>query len=81
MQIAHICKVQTMPYHPETNNQCERFNQTLINMIGTLESDDKQHWRDYFPTLVHALTVPRTMPQILAPTILCMDANLIFPLI
>ena len=26
----------------------------LINMIGTLESGDKQHWKDYLPTLVHA---------------------------
>ena len=34
-----------MPYHPETKCQC--------NIIGTLESDDKQHWKDYLPTLVH----------------------------
>ena len=43
-----------MPYHPETNGQCVRFNQMLINMIRTLESNDKQHWKDYLPTLVHA---------------------------
>ena len=49
-KLAHICKVWTMPYHPETNSQCKRFNQMLINVIGTLESNDKQHWKDYFPT-------------------------------
>ena len=43
-----------MPCHPETNGQCERFNQTHINMIGTLESDAKQHWKDYLPTVVYA---------------------------
>ena len=35
-KLAHICKVQTAPYHPETNSQCEIFNQMLINMIGML---------------------------------------------
>ena len=44
----------TMPYHPKTNGQCEKFNQTLINMIGMLESNEKQHWKDYLHTLVHA---------------------------
>ena len=43
-----------MPYYPETNGQYERFNQILISMSGTLESDDKQFWKDYLPTLVHA---------------------------
>ena len=52
--LTHVCKVETMPCHPETNGQCERFNQLLINMIGILESDDKKCWKDYIPTLVHA---------------------------
>ena len=53
-KLAQKDKVQTMPYHPETNDQCERCNQMLINMIGTLESNDNQHWKDYLPTSVHA---------------------------
>ena len=51
--MANIQKVQTTPYHYESNGQCERFNQTLISMIGTLKAKDKQHWKDYLPTLVH----------------------------
>ena len=80
-KLAHICKVWTMPYHPKTNDQYERFNQMLINMINTLESTDEQYWKGYLPTLVHAYNLPRTMPWILAPTIWCMDANLGCPLI
>ena len=53
-KLSNIQKVQTTPYHPEINGQCERFNQTLINMIGTLETKDKQCWKDYLLTLVHA---------------------------
>ena len=80
-RLAHICKVQTTPYHPETNGQCERFNQMLINMIGTLDSDDEQHWKDYLPTLVHAYNCTKNNATDLAPTILCMGTNLGFLLI
>ena len=39
--VADLCelmgtwKIWTSPYHPQTNGQCERFNSTLINMLGT----------------------------------------------
>ena len=53
--VADLCKlmgtqkVQTSPYHPQTNGQCERFNSTLINMLGTLPKKkklrvEKSHW-------------------------------------
>ena len=53
-KLASIQKMQTTTYHPKTNGQCERFNQTLINMIGTFEAEVKQHWKDYLPTLGYA---------------------------
>ena len=65
-KLAHIHKVWTIPYHLETNGQCERFSQKLINMIGTWESDDKQHWKGYLPTWYMPIIVPRTLPWILA---------------
>ena len=42
-KLANIWKVQMTLYHPEANGNCERFNQTLITMIDTLEAKDKQH--------------------------------------
>ena len=36
------------------NGQCECFNQTLINMIGTLSVEDKLNWPDWVSTLTHA---------------------------
>ena len=35
-KLARVEKVHTTSYHPMTNGQCERFNSTLCNMLGTL---------------------------------------------
>ena len=56
--VADLCelmgmwKIQTSPYHPQTNGQCERFNSTLINMLGTLPKE-KSEWKNHIGTLVH----------------------------
>ena len=58
--IAELCKLtgvkklRTTPYRPQTNGQCEKFNSTLITMIGTLPSELKYNWQDHVDTLVHA---------------------------
>ena len=51
--MARVKKLRTTSYHPQTNGQCERFNKTLIRMIGTLPANAKSDWRDWIPTLVH----------------------------
>ena len=47
-------KLCTSPYHPETNGQCERFNATLISVLGTLPTHAKKNWQEWVATLTHA---------------------------
>ena len=53
-KLTGVKKFRTTPYRPQTNGQCEKFNSTLINMIGTLPMELKQNWQDHVNTLVHA---------------------------
>ena len=53
-KIAMVEKSRTTPYHPMGNGQVERFNQTLLKMLGTLEDHQKSDWKAHVPTLVHA---------------------------
>ncbi|XP_049334999.1 uncharacterized protein LOC125802000 [Astyanax mexicanus] len=48
-----VRKCRTSPYHPR-GNPVERFNRTLLNMLGTLKDKEKSHWSDFVKSLVHA---------------------------
>ena len=63
--VADLCKLigmqkmWTSPYHPQTNGQCERFNSTLINMLGTLPPEKKSEWKNHIGMLVPAYSYTR----------------------
>ena len=52
--LAGVKKSRTTPYHPMGNGMVERFNQTLLNMLGTLEDRQKEDWKSFVAPLVHA---------------------------
>ncbi|XP_065144555.2 retrovirus-related Pol polyprotein from transposon 412 [Paramisgurnus dabryanus] len=56
--IAGVRKVRTTPYHPR-GNPVERFNRTLLNMLGTLEAKKKSCWKEFVKPLVHAYNCTR----------------------
>ncbi|XP_025754259.1 uncharacterized protein LOC109194643 [Oreochromis niloticus] len=52
-EIIGMKKIRTTPYHPRAN-PVERFNRTLLQMLGTLSDNEKLHWKEYVKPLVHA---------------------------
>ena len=57
--MAGIEKSRTSIYHPMGNGMTERFNRTLLSMLGTLEPEKKNHWHKYVAPLVHACNCTR----------------------
>ena len=42
-ELPQVKKLHTIPYHLETNGQCECFNATLIGMLVTLPTHAKRN--------------------------------------
>ena len=53
-KILGIKKLQTMPYHPQTNGLVERSHQTIMQMIGKLGEDHKTDWQSHLAEIAHA---------------------------
>ena len=60
-------KCRTTPYHPQGNGATERFNSTLLSMLGTLTDEKKADWKSYVSSLVHAYNSTRNDSTRYAP--------------
>ena len=61
-ELCHLLGVEksrTTPFHPMGNGSCERMNQTLINMLGTLPECRKRDWPAHIGMLVLAYNSTR----------------------
>ena len=54
-----VRKSRTSPYHPQGDPQPERFNRTLLAMLGTLDPAQKPKWSQHISQLVHAYNSTR----------------------
>ncbi len=54
LRMLGIRKSRTSPYHPQGDPQPERFNRTLLSMLGTLDPAEKSRWSQHVNRLVQA---------------------------
>lgn len=59
LKMLGIQKSRTTPYHPQGDAQPERFNRTLLSMLGTLDKSQKPKWSQHVSQLVHAYNCTR----------------------
>ena len=52
--VSNIKKSHTTPYHHMENGIAERFNSTLLNMLGILDPKKKDDWKSHVECPVHA---------------------------
>ena len=79
-ELAQVKKLSTSPYHPETNGQCEHFNATLINMLGTLPTHGNKNLQEWVTTLTHAYSCTVSSVTGFSPYLLMFGWTLKIPL-
>ena len=58
-KILSMKKLQTTPYHLQTNVLVERLHQTIMRMIGKLHKDKKADWLGHLAEIVHTYNATR----------------------
>ena len=75
--ILGIEEIRTTSYHSMGNGMCER----LLDMLGTLQPDQKKDWKRYVAPLVHAYNSIRHESTYQSPFFLMFDREPRLPIV
>ena len=53
-KLSGLTKSRTTPYHPMCNGSVERYNQTLLGMLRTLDENQKHRWHEKVNKMIFA---------------------------
>ena len=82
--LLNVKQVRMSPYHPQSNGSVERAHQTLIRMVGKLDSKRKSRWQDHISLICHTYNLTRSQVMGYSLHFLmfgrwpCLPINLIF---
>ena len=78
-QLYGCTKTHTTSYHPQGNGGCERFNQTLLGLLGTLDQQRQDDWVSALPNLLQAYNNSIHSTTGYAPTYLMFGRHIRMP--
>lgn len=78
-QLYGCTKTHTTSYHPQGNGGCEWFNQTLLNLLGTLDQRRQDDWVSALPNLLQAYNNSIHSTTGYAPTYLMFGRHIRLP--
>ena len=78
-KMLHIDKTHTTPYHPQSDGQVERFNQTLMHAIHAYARSDPDHWDEYIDNATLAYNSTRHSVTGFPPCQLMISRNIYMP--
>ena len=79
-KLFQIKKINTTPYHPQTNSACERMNSTIITQLRAMTDKNQQNWPDLLPSIMAAYrATPATKSTLFSPSQLVFGKEMSFP--
>ena len=78
--LAQVKKMRTTPYRLEGNGSGERFNRTLISMLGTLPEEFKVEWTNHVNNLTYAYNCTRSNATGFSPYYLLYGQHPLLPI-
>ena len=78
-KLLHINKTRTTPYNPAGNGQCERQNQTIMNLIHTYARESPVDWDKHLHTVMMGYNATKQESTNLEPNRLMLGRNVDMP--